>query len=235
MAAEPAWLAVLGGLLVGFGAGIPFSPAFTAAARIRPDAPAASVGLVNAAANFAVLVGTPLVGLSFSLRGEGRLGFVAIAILWLGAIAVLPSRTALGRRPYSSPNCSVALTPRNPNASSKRSTRHAQPDERLERIAPAGARAVEAPDRVLPVARVRVHAAEQRAVLEDRVDAENAPVEADLARAPVHAEQARDPVAPQQRERVEHDLRVARRLDHEVEAARPPPRARASGISAVET
>jgi len=94
--AEPAWLAVLGGLLVGFGAGIPFSPAFTAAARIRPDAPAASVGLVNTAANFAVLVGTPLVGLSFSLRGEGRVGFVAIAILWLGAIAVLPSRRALG-------------------------------------------------------------------------------------------------------------------------------------------
>ena len=47
VAAEPAWLAVLGGLLVGFGAGIPFSPAFTAAACIRPDAPAASVGLVT--------------------------------------------------------------------------------------------------------------------------------------------------------------------------------------------
>ena len=94
--AEPAWLAVLGALLVGFGAGIPFSPAFTAAARIRPDAPAASVGLVNTAANFAVLAGTPLVGLSFSLRSEGRVGFVAIAVLWLGALAVLPSRRALG-------------------------------------------------------------------------------------------------------------------------------------------
>ncbi|MBA3260997.1 MAG: hypothetical protein H0T69_00690 [Thermoleophilaceae bacterium] len=96
VAAEPAWLAVLGALLVGFGAGIPFSPAFTAAARIRPDAPAASVGLVNTAANFAVLVGTPLVGLSFSVGGEGRLGFAAIAVLWLGALAVLPSRRALG-------------------------------------------------------------------------------------------------------------------------------------------
>jgi predicted MFS family arabinose efflux permease len=99
VAAEPAWLAVAGALLVGLGAGIPFSPVFTAAARIRPDAPAASVGLVNTAANFAVLVGTPLVGLSFSLPGEGRLGFAAIAVLWLGALAVLPrdlSREAAG-------------------------------------------------------------------------------------------------------------------------------------------
>jgi nitrate/nitrite transporter NarK len=96
VAAEPVWLTVLGSVLVGLGAGIPFSPAFTGAALIRPDAPAASVGLVNTAANFVVLVGTPLVGLSFSLEGEGRLGFVAIAGLWLAALAVLPSRRALG-------------------------------------------------------------------------------------------------------------------------------------------
>jgi MFS family permease len=109
VAAEPAWLAVLGGLLVGLGAGIPFSPAFTAAARTRPDAPAAAVGLVNTAANLAVLVGTPLVGLSFSLAGEGRLGFVAIAVLWLSALALLPSREALGAQPAE--NSRVALTP----------------------------------------------------------------------------------------------------------------------------
>ena len=96
VAAEPVWLAVLGSVLVGLGAGVPFSPAFTGAASIRPDAPAASVGLVNAAANFVVLVGTPLVGLSFSLAGEGRLGFAAIAALWLAALSTLPSRRALG-------------------------------------------------------------------------------------------------------------------------------------------
>jgi MFS family permease len=96
VAADPVWLAVLGSLLVGLGAGIPFSPAFTGAALARPDAPGAAVGVVNAAANFVVLVGTPLVGLTFSLEGEGRLGFVALAVLWLAALAVLPSRRTLG-------------------------------------------------------------------------------------------------------------------------------------------
>ncbi|MBD0282283.1 MAG: MFS transporter [Thermoleophilaceae bacterium] len=96
VAAEPVGLAVAGALLVGLGAGVPFSPAFTGAAVTRPDAPAAAVGFVNTAANLAVLVGTPLVGLSFSLAGEGRLGFAALAALWLGALAVLPSRRALG-------------------------------------------------------------------------------------------------------------------------------------------
>ena len=89
IAAEPAWLAVLGALFVGIGAGIPFSPAFTGAAAARPDAPAAAVGLVNTAANLVVLVGTPLVGLTFSLSGEGRLGFAALALLWLAALPVV--------------------------------------------------------------------------------------------------------------------------------------------------
>jgi predicted MFS family arabinose efflux permease len=94
--AEPAWLAVLGALFVGIGAGIPFSPAFTGAAAVRPDAPAAAVGLVNTAANLVVLVGTPLVGLSFSLAGEGRLGFAALAVLWLAALPVISRpRTAV--------------------------------------------------------------------------------------------------------------------------------------------
>jgi nitrate/nitrite transporter NarK len=103
VAAEPVWLAVLGALVVGLGAGIPFSPAFTGAAVTRPDAPAAAVGFVNTAANLVVLVGTPLLGLSFSLWGEGRLGFAALAALWLAALALLPSRQALGVRTPVSP------------------------------------------------------------------------------------------------------------------------------------
>jgi MFS family permease len=98
-AAEPVWLAVAGALLVGLGGGIPFSPAFTGAALTRPDAPAASVAVVNSAANLVVLVGTPLLGLTFAAAGEGRLGFAAIAILWLAALAVLPSARQLGGRP----------------------------------------------------------------------------------------------------------------------------------------
>jgi MFS family permease len=96
VAADPVWLAVLGSALVGLAAGLPFAPAFTGAASIRPHAPAAAVGAVNSAANLAVLAGTPLVGLSFSLGGEGRLGFVVVALLWLGALAALPSPRALG-------------------------------------------------------------------------------------------------------------------------------------------
>jgi predicted MFS family arabinose efflux permease len=103
VAADPVWLAVLGALLVGLGAGIPFSPAFTGAAATRADAPAAAVGFVNTAANLVVLLGTPLVGLGFSLSGEGRLGFVALALLWLAALAVLPSARALGVRTEASP------------------------------------------------------------------------------------------------------------------------------------
>ena len=103
VAADPVWLAVLGALLVGLGAGIPFSPAFTGAAATRADAPAAAVGFVNTAANLVVLLGTPLVGLGFSLSGDGRLGFVALALLWLAALAVLPSARTLGVRTAASP------------------------------------------------------------------------------------------------------------------------------------
>src|SRR5918999_459738 len=103
VAADPAWLAALGALLVGLGAGIPFSPAFTGPAASRPDAPAAAVGFVNTAANLVVLAGTPLVGLGFSLPGDGRLGFAVLALLWAGALALLPSRSALGVRAAAPP------------------------------------------------------------------------------------------------------------------------------------
>ncbi len=96
MVGDPAWLAALGGLAVGLAAGIPFAAAFTGAALTRPDAPARAAGLVNAAGNSMVLVGTPLVGLTFALPGEGRLGFGALLGLWLVAVAFLPGPRGLG-------------------------------------------------------------------------------------------------------------------------------------------
>jgi predicted MFS family arabinose efflux permease len=96
LAAKPAWVAAAGGLLVGVAAGMSFAPVFTGAAMMRPDAPAASVGFVNGIANLVVLLGTPLVGLSFSLASGGRVGFAVIAGLWLTALALLPTRRALG-------------------------------------------------------------------------------------------------------------------------------------------
>jgi predicted MFS family arabinose efflux permease len=77
---------VLASAVAGLAAGIPFAPAFSGAQRLRPDAPAAAVGFVNAVATLAIIVGTPLVGLTFSLAGEGRLGFLLLASLWLAAL-----------------------------------------------------------------------------------------------------------------------------------------------------
>ena len=67
--------------ILGLAAGIPFAMAFTGAAAARPDAPGAAVGLVNACASLVIVVGTPLVGLTFSLPGDGRIGFVAMGVL----------------------------------------------------------------------------------------------------------------------------------------------------------
>ncbi len=68
--ATPFALAVAGAAVVGLAAGIPFAPSFAGAARVRPDAPGAAVGFVNMIAAVTILVGTPLLGLTFSLPGE---------------------------------------------------------------------------------------------------------------------------------------------------------------------
>ncbi len=88
--AGPLPLAVAGCVLAGLAAGLPFAAAFTGAATARPDAPGAAIGFVNGAAAVTVLVLTPLVGLTFSLPGDGRLGFAAIALLWGLAALFVP-------------------------------------------------------------------------------------------------------------------------------------------------
>jgi MFS family permease len=95
VAAQSVWPAVAGGLLVGIAAGIPFAPCIAGIAAVRPEAPATAVGAVNAFANGVILVGTPLAGATFAMAGEGRIAFVAIAILWLSALLALPSREAV--------------------------------------------------------------------------------------------------------------------------------------------
>lgn len=89
--AGPPALSVLGALVVGLAAGIPFAASFGAAARVRPEAPAAAVAMVNMAANLVIVAGTPLLGLSFSLPGNGRIGFAVAAALWLAAVLVVPA------------------------------------------------------------------------------------------------------------------------------------------------
>jgi predicted MFS family arabinose efflux permease len=89
--APPAVLA-LGAVVVGLAAGLPFAPAIGGAQRLRPDAPAAAVGVVNAFANLTILVLTPLIGLTFSLPGHGRVGFAALAALMAAGLGGLAFR-----------------------------------------------------------------------------------------------------------------------------------------------
>jgi MFS family permease len=73
--------------VVGLASGLPFAMAFTGAAAARPDAPGAAVGFVNSWAALAIVAGAPLVGLTFSLPGDGRIGFVVLGCL--AALAAL--------------------------------------------------------------------------------------------------------------------------------------------------
>jgi len=79
----PLGLRVVGAAVLGLAAGIPFAAAFTGAQLLQPDDPGAAVGFVNSCATFVILVGTPLVGLTFALPGQGRAGFAAIAIAFV--------------------------------------------------------------------------------------------------------------------------------------------------------
>ena len=88
-------LSAAGALVLGLAAGLPFAAVFDATLRLRPDAPAAAIGLVNGCAVLTILVGTPLAGLAFSLPGDGRIGFAVIAALWASALIAL-RRTPIG-------------------------------------------------------------------------------------------------------------------------------------------
>jgi MFS family permease len=107
--AGPLALVLLACALVGFGAGLAFAPVFAAAAALRPGGPGAAVGLVNMAGNLVIVVGTPLLGLSFALPGDGRLGFAAIAALWAAALLALPRAWELAAGEVTEP--SLAGTP----------------------------------------------------------------------------------------------------------------------------
>lgn len=100
--AGPLPLAAAGCVVCGLAAGLPFAAAFTGAAAVRPDSPGAAIGLVNGSAGVVILALTPLVGLTFSLPGDGRIGFGAIALLWGAAVFAVPrpsrSRSRTGFR-----------------------------------------------------------------------------------------------------------------------------------------
>ncbi len=80
----------LGAAVIGLSAGIPFGVTMAGATRAHPQAAGAAVGAMNTYPVLAIVCGTPLVGLTFSLPGEGRIGFVVLAALWVSASALLP-------------------------------------------------------------------------------------------------------------------------------------------------
>jgi predicted MFS family arabinose efflux permease len=100
----PAGVAALAAIVFGIAAGLPWTGLYVAAQRLRPDGPAAAIAFVNVAASFVILVGTPLVGLTFDeLPGDGRIGFAAVGGLVLAAllawrVAALPTADGVERR-----------------------------------------------------------------------------------------------------------------------------------------
>jgi nitrate/nitrite transporter NarK len=89
VAARPLPLAIAASALIGIASGLPFAYVFSSVPRVRPDAPAAAIGVVNAYAVLVILVGNPLLGLSFSAPGDGRIGFAVVVALWLAVLAAV--------------------------------------------------------------------------------------------------------------------------------------------------
>jgi MFS family permease len=80
----------LAAAVLGLASGVPFGACVNAAARTFPRAPGEAVGAMNLYAVTAIIVGTPLVGATFSLPSAGRVGFAALAVLTVAAIASVP-------------------------------------------------------------------------------------------------------------------------------------------------
>ena len=89
---------ILAAASLGLASGVPFGACVNAAARTFPQAPGEAVGAMNLYAVTAIILGTPLVGATFSLPGGGRTGFAAVAVLTLASIAAVPRTSLRGPR-----------------------------------------------------------------------------------------------------------------------------------------
>lgn len=98
-ASSVTWPAVLGAAAVGLAGGLPFGAAMGGAPRIHPEAPGAAVSTMNLYPVVTIVFGAPLLGLAFSLPGDGRAGFVIVAALWLASGVVAPRAAALACGP----------------------------------------------------------------------------------------------------------------------------------------
>ncbi len=94
-AGPPIGVAVAAALAVGLASGVPFGPTMDLAGRSHPASPGTAIAILNTGAMLAIVLGTPAIGATFSLPGDGRAGFAALALLWLVAI---PATSAFSRR-----------------------------------------------------------------------------------------------------------------------------------------
>lgn len=82
-------VATVAAFMLGTAGGVPFSAALAGAQQWRADRPAAAVGVLNAGANFLVVLGTPLVAGAIE-ADRTSLALAVVAVLWLSPITVLP-------------------------------------------------------------------------------------------------------------------------------------------------
>jgi MFS family permease len=85
-------VACVAAAVLGLAAGAPFGACVDAAVVAFPRTPGEAIGAMNLYAVTTIVVGTPLVGASFSLRGDGRIGFAALAVATVLAVAAVPRR-----------------------------------------------------------------------------------------------------------------------------------------------
>lgn len=90
----PLALMLLAGIAIGIAGGTPFGPIMFGATQVYPQAPGAAIGAMNVYPAAAIVVATPLVGVTFGLPGNGSIGFIAVAALWLLAACTTPPKAA---------------------------------------------------------------------------------------------------------------------------------------------
>jgi MFS family permease len=88
----PVPVLILTATIIGVAGGIPFGPALYGAGQAFPEFAAAAAGVVNTLSGVVIAIATPIVGLTFTLPGDGRIGFLLVAVAWMAvALRVPPS------------------------------------------------------------------------------------------------------------------------------------------------
>jgi hypothetical protein len=85
---------IVAAAVIGVAGGIPFGPAIYGAGRSFPEFAAAAAGVVNTLSGVLIAVATPLVALTFTLPGHGRLGFLLVALAWATVALLVPPSAA---------------------------------------------------------------------------------------------------------------------------------------------